>query len=52
MTDVKGKSEQKLLQTDLTPAGMATGEMLKADELVLIDRALDSCGWKLALEQR
>lgn len=31
MTGVKGKSEQNLLQTYLTLAGLSTSEMLKAD---------------------
>ena len=31
MTGVKGKSEQNLVQTHLTPAGLSTSEMLKTD---------------------
>ena len=31
MTGVKGKSEQNLVQTYLTLAGLSTGEMLKSD---------------------
>lgn len=32
MTGVKGKSEKNLVQADLTPAGISTGDdMLKAD---------------------